>query len=193
MCHYVTAVLPTRVPSEAAHAVAAKHHLQFDPIANRFVRQQLARSEGYFRVGRGMCDCGTPLGNRDLASVDDTLRQAAKLRKRGWGETKIERWIEQQRQNRIRAERDRASRESIDGPGLRTWLSFLHAVLRDPGVSSIGLLLHWYSGTLVDERLEIRSREAMVVEDLTEDMLTGIHEDVLYVFSLRRTSRAEGR
>jgi hypothetical protein len=191
MCHYVTATLRSAIAPDCALAIAESHNLQFEPVANSFVQQQLRQGEGYFRLGRGMCDCGTPLGSREQASSRrPSSKELAKLRKRGWGEAKINRWLEQQKANQQQRERTRKDREALEGPLLDTWVSFLRALLDTGEVEWLGLLLHWYSRDLESERIQIQSRRPIPLTDVSADLLREIDEDVLYEFQgARRPTR----
>lgn len=97
MCHYITGTLPSATVPPAAMPVAESHHLQFEALANPFVQEQLRQGEGYFRLGRGMCDCGTPLGSRDPSASRwrPSAKELVKLHRKGWSEAKIARWMEQ--------------------------------------------------------------------------------------------------
>jgi hypothetical protein len=99
MCHYVTGTLPFATAPATAKTVAESHHLQFEALCNPFVQKQLRQGEGYFRLGRGMCDCGTPLGSRDprASAWRPSAKELARLHKKGWGEAKIARWLEQKK------------------------------------------------------------------------------------------------
>jgi hypothetical protein len=184
MCHYVTAVLPELVAPPSAQAAAEAHQLRFEPVANAFVGGQLRRGEGYFRLGTGQCDCGTPLGARSAAPADDppSDRELAKLRKKGWSAAKIERWLGERRLARDRRARKNAAHDASLGPALEGWVAFLRAVLEAGDVASVGLLLHWYRGGVDSERIRLASRRGVPLRELSADLLLGIEEDVLYDF-----------
>ena len=48
----------------------------------------------------------------------------------------------------------------------------------------MGILLHWYSGSLDDEKIEIKSIERIPLTDELEKNLLSMSEDVLYLFSI---------
>src|SRR5688572_15732863 len=100
MCHFITAVIPPEVAPDAAAALFAAHRLGFVVLQNPNVAAQLSDGERHILTTRGHCDCGTVLGSHREAANHE--RELEKLRKKGWGEAKIERWVEQKRAARVR-------------------------------------------------------------------------------------------
>jgi len=180
MCHFITAVLPVADPSSHFQRLVTEHRLRFEPTENPSVEAQLHPGEHYFRATPHMCDCGTGLGAGAESADGRTLeKRVAKLRRKGWGPAKITRWLEQHESNE--RSRARKRRTGADTPSADEWHRFLHAVLASGGVPRIGLLLHLYSGDLVEEQICF-SRAAVPLSKLTPELLHGIEEDVLYEF-----------
>jgi hypothetical protein len=99
MCYFVTAVVGGSVDLTRLNAIAKKYHRFFTPIENDSVEPYLRKNEVYFSTlpRRAMCDCETSLGwlPRQLAGMPKPARgnaKIAKLRHKGWSETKIFRW-----------------------------------------------------------------------------------------------------
>ena len=181
MCHFITAVLPKEADAPGLDAIARRHHRQFEALSNSSIESQLRSGEHYFLTTVGHCDCGTALG----ASARDGSRaprehhaDIRQLRSKGWSETKIARWLEQKQQVSARDDRVRSSR---DIPSTGDWRALIKEVLESGLTPYVGILLHMYSGPL-SGRIQLAGRQVVPLSELTEDMLAGIQEDVIYEF-----------
>jgi hypothetical protein len=101
------------------------------------------------------------------------------VRRQGWGDTKIARWLAEQAANRKRRARKR-------GPGSRSrtaeeWRRLLVEVLASGQIPWVGLLLHWYSGSFQDDEVRF-SRASIPLTHLCDELLLQFEEDVLYQF-----------
>lgn len=186
MCHYITAVLPTTDSDAGLGGLVEKHRLLFERVSNDSVSAQLRPGERQLRATGHMCDCGTGLGaGRRAPAESDLDRRVAKLQKKGWGEAKIARWLDQQESNEHSRARKRAARSET--PTAEEWHRFLVEVLGSGGVEWVGLLLHWYSGDLSEEQVRF-ARQPVSFSELSPQLLLDLKEDVLYEF--RRASVA---
>lgn len=176
MCHFITATLPAGLSSEAVETIARNHGRNWLSASNKYVARHLDDGEQYFYTTRGHCDCGTSLGSSRAGDKDESklAKQLKKLRRKGWSEAKIDRWLkdkEKARSNRPEPENDAA-----------IWVALIDNVLGSTDAKYVGLLLHFYSGDLNDEQIAISHVETVPRSELTEDRLRAIHEDVLYRF-----------
>jgi hypothetical protein len=188
MCYFITTTISARADLAKFSEIAGRHGLSFTPIANAFVQKQLPAGLAYLEKAPGtMCDCGTVLGclgaNRQDGDTDLT-REVAKLRRAGWSERKIERWLadkhkveeKQARQDRYGAEARRQEAEA--------WLAFLRDALENGKVGSVGLLLHFYRTGPSSERIQLGGIARNRVRGLDAEALMRIKEDVLQLFQL---------
>ena len=174
MCHFITTTLPASLPSEAVETIARKHGRNWLSMSNKYVARYLDDGEQYFFTTRGHCDCGTSLGSSIVAEKDESKqsKQLEKLRRKGWSETKIDRWLkdkEKARSNRREPENDAA-----------IWVALIGEILESTDAKYVGLLLHFYSGDLDDEQIVVSRVEDVPLLELSEDRLRSINEDVLY-------------
>lgn len=184
MCHFVTAALRTAEDSDAFRELVARHRFEFSLLENRFVQRQLGPETSYLRASRGHCDCGTELGaNRNTRGFEASLeKEVEKIRrKKNWGDARIQRWVEQKRAREGRV--GRAAPGGSGTPDAASWLRFLTSALQLDSISELSLLLHWYSGSLDDEHIEIEERRTIHLRDLTADTLRDLEEDRLYTFT----------
>lgn len=85
----------------AVRRLAKASLLKWEPLDNPGVIKQLRHGERYFLTTRGMCDCGTEIGVsvRTAGTLPprdaDISREVKKLKKKGWTDAKVDRWIEQ--------------------------------------------------------------------------------------------------
>src|SRR5262249_8003102 len=149
------------------------------------VQRSLEPDEHYLQLSSGNCDCGTVLGSlRRLSDRSSRVsEQAAKLRRRGWSESRIERTLAARAdaaRQRVQARHARFGDAHLDAD---QWLSLLRELIAASGAAYVGLLLHWYAGSVEAEPIAIRRREAVALDAVTADFLLWVEEDVLYVFT----------
>ncbi len=101
MCHYITATMAPNGDESAVRRLAKASLLKWEPLDNPGVIKKLRRGERYFLTTRGMCDCDTEIGVsvRTAGTLPprdaDLSREVKKLKKKGWTDAKVDRWIEQ--------------------------------------------------------------------------------------------------
>lgn len=195
MCHYITAVLPATANHSAVEALFHLGQRKLDAQKNASISSQLRPGECYYVTTRGNCDCGTPLG--ELARAEsgseafDPDAQGKKLRRKGWSEARISRWLKQKEDQLASAAQTLPAGGSL---GTEAWRALITDVLRSGNTPYVCLLLHWYSGP-VSGRIQLSGREVIDHQELTSERLARMREDVLYEFraSPRRRARESGK
>jgi hypothetical protein len=181
MCHFVTTVLPKTASIVELDAIARKYGHQFEPLANPSIERQIAPDERYFMTTLGHCDCGTPLGaltqgQRKRAKDWATLEQ--QLLRKGWSKAKVTRHISQ-KQEKLDSSAESAAHSNAKA--IQSWLDFIADVLNSGKTSKLGLLLHFYSGS-VGGQINLAGRQTVKRADLSADVLGNLREDTLYEF-----------
>ena len=180
MCHFVTLVLGSPKKVAELETIAAKHGRKLEPLANRSVEEHLKQGESYFYTTKGMCDCGTTLGydeRRKRKQSPDLDSQVKKLRAKGWGQSKIDRWLA----DKAHHEATQAIVSKSDEHWNDDWFALLIELLDSRLVHHVCLLLHFYSGPL-SGRIEIKGRIKTNLREAGLGFLLKIQEDVLYEF-----------
>jgi len=168
-------------------SVFESYKLGFVLISNPHVAAQIDSQAWYVLTTRKHCDCGTALGSLNHQRTPERFsddRHLKKLRKQGWSETKINRWLEQKEQTREQHRREDEARAKGSTPELERWLEFLSHLLKAKVAHKFGLLLHWYHTSVESERIKIQRRESVRLSDVNAERLMRIEEDVLYEFVL---------
>jgi hypothetical protein len=181
MCHFVTAVLPKSASHIQLDEIARNHGRQFKPLVNASIARQLAPDERYFITTLGHCDCGTPLGALSPRKPDramDWLGLEKQLLKKGWSQTKVARHISQ-KQDKLQSSAESAAKST--SKEVQTWIDFIDDVLTSGKTSKLGLLLHFYSGSLGGQ-IDLAGRLTVKCSELTADVLGHMREDTLYEF-----------
>lgn len=183
MCHFITATLSRGADADLIREIARRFGRDWKPLRNRHVLGQLGQGEGYFLTTRARCDCGTQIGSaRQEASDSPDGRASAKLRRKGWGEAKIERWVSEQRRTKLKRARELDSHLRRAGADVDSWGALLRALFEESRVAFVGLLLHSYSGSVESERIDLSRDDSLPVAELDGAFLLQIEEDVLYRF-----------
>jgi hypothetical protein len=95
VCHYLTAALPKGVDLPALGPILKANRQTLTPLTNPWVEAQLPSGLAYYSACGKHCDCGTAVG---WLSQQETLEPDAddtRLRRRGWSEARIQRWLEE--------------------------------------------------------------------------------------------------
>ena len=187
MCYFITAILPANAELDSLRQLAGDHSLALTELHNPHVEAQLQPNERYFLTTLGSCDCGTVLGSyrrgdQRSHAKQPKEREVIALRRRGWSDAKIERWLSQHAGTALRdarAQRVRAESTELEA---EIWRQFLVQVLAS-GSAFVGLLMHWYQGSYHREQIQILCRHSVRTSDITPDLLTHLYEDELYVFT----------
>jgi hypothetical protein len=194
MCHFVTAILPASSDVECVRELARKRGFSWEPIENPSVARLLRPGETYYFTTRGMCDCGTSIGSRSrihFGSIEpDYERERKKLRKMGWSQAKLDRWLADRKSAHAKR---LAALDARGDPGeshARRWLDLLQAALTTRTASSIGLLLHFYKGGVETESIPVSKRAFVPLAELSLDRLLDVREDVIYEFGIPPRSGA---
>ena len=182
MCHFITAVLPKSAPHEEIDVLAQKFGRQFKLLSNPSIESQIQSSEAYFLTTRGYCDCGTPLGalrpNKGKRKSLDIASHEKQMRQKGWSEAKIARSLTQ-KLDKITQVNEAAIKSN--GNQASSWCTLISELLDSGKTPYVGLLLHYYSGSL-ESRIEVSGRVIARKADVTPDYLGTMQEDVLYEF-----------
>jgi hypothetical protein len=180
MCYYITAVLPSGTSQNAAQAIAERHGRNLKPLENAGVQRQLRSGELYCLTTAGHCDCDTSLGiltRKRSPHQSQTELKAKKLAALGWSSAKIERAMSQSAQAHERSA-VRAKR-SADAD-TEAWIPFIQE-LRTARVPYLGLLLHFYDGTL-SQNIQFKDRILVSSTSQAREVLPRMAEDTLYEF-----------
>lgn len=184
MCRFITAVVPTDTDLQASKPLLDKYGMSFKEIRNSFIEAQLD-GDRYVRATRSVCDCDSALGSAsDQQEGSQTERTHAaeieKLRKKGWSQHKIERWLAEKSGSSDRHQQQDRSKHDAE---LTQWREFISALLSDGITKRLGLLLHMYNGRLEDEQLRIKRIERLSLSEQFDNALLVMDEDVLYMVS----------
>jgi hypothetical protein len=175
MCEFIAATLPSQEARARLAPLIEQYGLSFSPLFARPLLAQFCAGEYYPRATHGHCDCGT-----DLAAGRGRHRaaKAGRLKRKGWGEAKIKRWLDEQAgADDRRAARARHQQEPAT-PSLEAWVAFLHDALADGLTKNVGLIVH--SGH--DHEFKPVGVERVSINDVDEDFLDSMKENVLYRF-----------
>ena len=189
MCYYITATLPDSAAFDDIREIGRRHAVGLKPSLNDAVQEQLLKDERQFLTTTGHCDCGTVLGSRRQerrrAKHRDSgiQRKAAKLRKDGWSESKVQRWLDQHSVIESRDDRVVAVHADRRRPEAAGWQEFVTETLLLGKARRVGLLLHWYRGFTDAERITLARRETIPLERITPDLFLDFEDDVLYSFT----------
>ena len=182
MCFYITATLPKETDIESVRDILNRYNMGFSPIDNSTFISQLRSGELLFRATKDYCDCDTSLGFLNQGRAYQELLNSKKvktLRKKKWTESQIDEWIKEKLQKKS-PHTKRSITENERQMDAERWSNFIHDILKT--VKRIGVLKHWYSGSLENEAVSIKRTERINLQDLNTSFLLNLEEDVLFEF-----------
>ncbi len=168
MCYYITMVLPKDADPGRVARVLARHGITPMEVKNPHVDATLPTGMKHMRAARQYCDCDTALGRLRL-SEHDRFPDPEPLRRKGWSEAKIQRWLAQKRSQPIERTAD------PDG-----WCRVIRDLLEEARASRAGLLLHMYDDGL-EEKIILEPIRKLVADETLADELHHMQEDTIYL------------
>lgn len=187
MCHYITGFLAGSFDLAEVKMLAEPFSIVLDPIENRSVAKLLQADETYFNMTKGMCACGTDLCDRKNAAewIESEFhrldRDEKKYRKKGWSDTKIERWRSQQNEMIHRRFGDEPLKVHPGADCIR-FSQFFNTLFEETKITKVGLLLHFYSGGVSSEKIDLKGRTVCQRKQLLPETLFSANEDTINVF-----------
>lgn len=185
MCLYITAALPRSAKIDRVAPIFETYKLSFETISNPYVLKQLHPGDVYISTTSHHCDCGSVLGSlggRDEDEPEGYEHELKKLRRKGWSEAKIQRWLEQKGRESEKHARKDADRARVNTPHAQHWIDFISAVLNSKCTERVGVLLHFYHMDVEGERIKIARTVRVRLEELTPRLLMEMEHDVVYEF-----------
>lgn len=184
MCRFITAVVPADIDLQSVKPLLDKYGMSFEEVRNSFVESQL-EGDRYVRATRSVCDCDTGLGSSsdspgEVLTVATVSNDIDKLKKKGWSQHKIERWLAEKSGT---VDRNQQAVRSKNDAELAQWREFISAMFSDTITKRLGLLIHMYNGTLEDEQIQIKRINRISLSEQFENKLLEMEEDVLYMIS----------
>ena len=175
MCYFVTIAVPAQ-HADGISGVFGRGYQVF-PTANRSVTAALPAGYSAHLLTSGMCSCDLYARPRDAGAPVPEARRRRDYENRGWSETKIRRALQQ-------AKASARSKWQEPFVGFRPdVVGGLQTLCRAAG--SVAVLVHWYSGDVESERLDLHSVPRCECEQLAARMRE-LAEDQLLIASDRR-------
>jgi hypothetical protein len=168
MCHYITLVVGGAEEGDVDRAMR-RHGRVARAFRVESIQTVLRPNETQY-LTTNTCDCGTALDRGRLPPTDHKAG-VAKLRERGWSQSKVDRWLN----DKIKAAEREGTRA---GQRIEFWTGVLQEFRTNPSVSTVGLLLHSYSGAMVNEVFDVKRTELGARQSL-ESALQAMQEDTL--------------
>jgi hypothetical protein len=172
MCYFLTIGVPEQYSEQASDKL--KRGYVVSKSRNSSLNEYVPDDHSLFYVTTGMCSCDLFQVPKDGVKEIEKIRkkyQKPKYKKRGWSKVKIERAVKDQ----IKAMKHGSNGLS---PALR------HELVDIVGLTkSLSIIVHWYSGSVDDESISLKSESEISTYDLINDDLA-VAEDTLITLKL---------
>ena len=172
MCHYISLVTSGlevhQVDSVLRHNGRRARSTQIKTLQNA-----MHEGEKQFITCVGDCDCGTVLAKTAATPEIDSIAQIDKLLAKGWTRQKAERSVKA----KLESESNKPSK-SIDSQ--EVWQKIISELLAIKGCKEAGLMLHFYSGAISDEKF-VCIRKPIKITSMNKELLKLPQDDLLMV------------
>jgi hypothetical protein len=192
VCTFIYITLPTRVSQDVLDGLRERHpRISPWPVDNPVMTPHLRPGERCYRATASHCDCDTLLGIRTVARgrKRDPSREVQKLRAKGWGETKITRWLESRQRTKDEHGKRLAGFVDEVGNELEAWIAFLQDALERRSLPWVGVLIHSQPKV---ESITVAER-GVPLASTTRDTLASLPRDVLHRFTAERRTDSPTR
>lgn len=170
MCHFITLITPTG-NAALVRSVMERHGRRADPIDNPSIRKILTNGERQYLTTRGQCDCGTVLAPSTDTVEEQLAKDASRMRRRGWSETKIARALDGRRKGDVRP-------HGGGSDSIELWIAVLSDLSRELKLPYAGLLVKIYAGAIATETFSASRREVAKSTPWLEALSSMKHDEV---------------
>lgn len=178
MCNYILGAVPSNSDIDSFTEVCIRHGFYFDLVQNNHLTKKLD-SKIFGRLTRDHCDCESWLGKEfdydHLPGKNLTEELKKKYRRKGWSASKIERAVQDALKHSGLTEDEKAA-------GVKPFRDLFNDVLLPGKIGRLGVLMHNYSGSIVDEDFEFEV-ENMRLNNCNVPVLLNMRQDVFYDIS----------
>jgi hypothetical protein len=187
MCTFITSWVYGSIDRIKLKAILRENGFDLDEYPDSPLKQKVGASI-YFRPTKTQCDCGTVFGrqNQKGSSEAPIEVQVQRLKRKGWGEAKIRKWLEELERAKKKTAREKPRNDTATS---QEWLKLFNQILRNHGIKSFGLLFHHYHGNQTVEDFEIGEKVVLNLKDLTEEELGALISEIPYEISDSLASR----
>jgi hypothetical protein len=161
--------------------VFEKYGFTIESLEESAGARRIGAGEVYFRLASGYCCDTSILGRQHLKTQHDDGEKAkekklAELKKAGWTESRIRRWLEETGKKSEASARQHQKEAAL-------WREFIRSVLVEHAVEHLGLMVHSYDEDgLTTAEIPIGKHQRVLLKNMNEDVLKGMEDGVLYRF-----------
>lgn len=180
MCHFITAICSSKTKLTEINSVGETYGLKFEDCNNEHIKKQILKTEKYLIKTAKMCHCGTSLGEANF--INDTpvriqKSEIDKLKKKGWTEAKITRYLADKKKNDAKIAKKNDDILTRKSDELDNYINFIQDLFKKTDTELFGLLLHWYSRGPENENIKLTDRKNIPCKNLTLLDLKTLEED----------------
>ena len=137
MCQYITITLPKEINLNEVKPLFDQYEMSQHLIHNSYVQTQLNSDDDYINTTSRMCDCDSVIASnpQHLNLEEKYASDIKRKKKKGWSETKINRWV---------AQKENSGRNEELQQDNERWVQFLTELLNENQIGKVGILIHWY-------------------------------------------------
>ena len=180
MCHFIFAALPEKSDIEYISEIFIRHGRKFELSERNIDGPSIPDNLNLFDTCKESCDCGTPIGSRtntrERKSPD--THEINQLKRKGWSQTKINRWIESKENSLIEKGRKRISDEQETAGYIDYWVTLIREVVSSKKCNRLGLMLFWAPKA----HNHLKKKVTITLSELSPNTLREMEENVLYDF-----------
>jgi len=184
MCHFISGIINNDFDLNDLNNIGTNFGITFKECDNLYVKSQIDKKEIYLIKNTNCCDCGTELGMllriKHFDENRPNKKEIDKLKKKGWSDFKIQRYIDEKNKTEKRNENIYENYKKQNHSDAENWNNFINELFLNTKIKLFGLMLHWYKGGLTNERINISEKIKLNIAELKTETLLEIKEDTVY-------------
>lgn len=177
MCKFITLIIQPKIEIEKFKNIFSTHNFNSSSVENQSIRQQYGKDANIIFPTKAHCDCGSVIGipSNNLSEEEKQQRlhkQIDKLKKKGWSNIKIERWLQERYKDNKQENRELEKKEECNN-----WIAFFKRLLADKNVKQVSILAHWYHSDILTETITLKESIKIKADDLNVTVLSNLLYD----------------
>ncbi len=151
MCQFNLAIIDKESDDSKLKDIFESYGFDFSLLQNQNLSKLISPDLKVIFTTKSHCDCGSAIGidTKDNSSRRDIEKEIKKLKRKKWSDSKIQRYLDNKAktEEKNQAETGKNIQRELDN-----WLDTINGCFGENLTKKFGILTHFYSGTLENEK-----------------------------------------
>ena len=190
MCQFNFAIVDSNSDDLKLKEIFLQNGFAFAFIDNPHLNQHLDSNLKVIYTTKSHCDCNSAIGSNkiddfinpelDYLSNPNFKNEIKKFKRKKWSDNKIRRYYENIQKNTLKKQANESDKFNDE---LKKWSNVITETLASSTTKRFGILTHFYSGNLDDEKFESVSILKSEIDTFEIESLRKLDYDTLFLLS----------